>query len=142
MLSLGRRTLDVDEFMTAMGLSLDGSIEEKLEGSSRAALSSCSRVHHCVCGLTTTLLPFVGQVSFNVFDVDGDGELSRAEVERMLVTALISSLRVSGIGNPNMRKLAEIATVVAQEVFNKFDADQVRPQDLHFFALLDLSMLM
>jgi hypothetical protein len=98
---------------------------------------------YCVHGLTTTvdLLRCVA-VSFNVFDADGDGELSRAEVERMLLMASVSGLRVSGVGYNNRSKLAEVAKVVAQQVFDKFDADQVRPlQDLDFFfALFVLSV--
>jgi hypothetical protein len=122
-----------------MGVTFGGNIEEKLEG-------ACLHMHVRVAcrgslSLAHTKLGgglWWGSASFNLFDEDGNGELSEAEIERMLLMATRAVVRKRYNTHEDTKKATGNTAVTIPEelkgrikeivrgIFEKIDEDQVR----------------
>lgn len=85
-------SIDIREYMALMGVTFGGDIDEKLEA------------------------------SFQLFDEDGNGELSQEEVERMATMVFKSMLSRAGGGELTSKHKKEIKQIV-KEIFKNVDKD-------------------
>lgn len=104
-------TIDVNEWVAVAGLTAKGSVGDRLAGTSWCVVARVVGI--CADGALRV-------ASFRMFDEDGNGELSVAEVEAMFMR--IAKVAEGGVLSDDTK--ADTKEVIRQ-IFLRFDTDKV-----------------